>query len=105
GRVAGLGPVLGGLRRTVAVPVGDAQIQCGGVSGVQFGADAGQQVVVHRLLQQGVTERVAVVVGDEDAGGETLAQAGVQGRAVEVPCGGLLEQIAVDVHSAGGDQV
>ena len=50
---------------------------------VQLGALAGQQVVVHRLAQQRVAQRVAVAVEHDDLAGDRLAQRLAQRAPVE----------------------
>ena len=55
-------------------------LQQRGEPGMQPGVPTGQHVLVHDLAQQGVPEQVAVLVDDQDAHVDRLAQIGVQLR-------------------------
>jgi hypothetical protein len=62
---------------------------------MQLGVLAGQQVVVHHLAQQGVAERVEVVVAPrDDVARHRLAQRGSNGRGRQT--GGVSEQTLVE---------
>ena len=62
---------------------GHRRVQGARERAVQLGALTGKQVVVHRLAQQRVTQRVAVAVEDHDVARDRLAQPVAQGGPLE----------------------
>ena len=87
-QVVGRCPVFGqGGPAAVALQVGNT-VQRGRVAPVRVTAFPGQQVVVEHLAHEGVTEGVALVVGDQEMAVDGFTQGGSQLTGTQVDDGG-----------------